>query len=47
MMLRMLESLCERQGIKTESLKKEIESLFEKTDVHALMHELEKQLPDE
>jgi uncharacterized membrane protein len=47
MMLRMLERLCEKQGIKTESLKEEIRSLFEKTDVHALMHELEKQLPDE
>ena len=47
MMLRMLESLCERQGIKPEPLKEEIQSLFEKTDVHALMHELEKQLPEE
>jgi uncharacterized membrane protein len=47
MMLRMLESLCERQGIKAESLKEEIQALFEKTDVHALMRELEKQLPDE
>ena len=47
MMLRMLESLCERQGIKTEWLKEEIQSLFGKTDVHALMHELEEQLPDE
>jgi hypothetical protein len=33
--------------VKTESLKEEIDSLFEKTDVHALMQELEKQLPDE
>ena len=40
-------SLCEQQGIKTESLKEEIDSLFAKTDVHALMRELEKQLPDE
>jgi uncharacterized membrane protein len=47
MMLRMLESLCEQQGIKTESLKEEIHALFETTDVHALMRELEKQLPDE
>jgi uncharacterized membrane protein len=47
MMLRMLEGLCERQGIKTESLKEEIQSLFEQTDVHALMRELEKQLPDD
>jgi uncharacterized membrane protein len=47
MMLRMLESLCEQEGINTEPLKEEIHSLFEKTDVHALMHELEKQLPDE
>jgi uncharacterized membrane protein len=46
-MLRMLESLCEKQGIKTESFKAEIQSLFEKTDVHALMRELEKQLPNE
>ena len=46
-MLRMLESLCERQGIKTEALKEEIRALFEKTDVHALMHEIEKHLPDE
>src|SRR5262245_20762705 len=37
MMLRMLESLCEQQGTKTQSLKEEIQSLFEKTDVHALM----------
>jgi hypothetical protein len=27
-----------RAPIKTESLKEEIHSLFEKTDVHALMH---------
>jgi len=47
MMLRMLESLCEREGIKTESLKEEIHSLFTQTDVRALMHELEKELPDE
>jgi len=47
MMLRMLESLCEQQGIKTTPMKEEIHSLFEKTDIHALMHELEKQLPDE
>ena len=47
MMLRMLENLCEQQGIKTESLKEEVHSLFEKTDIHALMHELEKELPDE
>jgi uncharacterized membrane protein len=47
LMLRMLERLCEHQGIKTESLKEEIHSLFEKTDVHALMRELEKELPDE
>jgi uncharacterized membrane protein len=46
-MLRMLEGLCEQQGITTESLKAEVQSLFEKTDVHALMHELEKQLPSE
>jgi len=43
----MLERLCEHRGIKTESLKEEIYSLFEKTDVHALMRELEKELPDE
>ena len=47
MMLRMLERLCEQQGIKTESVNEEIQALFEKTDLHALMHELEKQLPDE
>ena len=47
MMLRMLEILCGHQGIKTEPLKEEIESLFEKTDIHALMRELERQLPDE
>ena len=35
MMLRMLERLCEHQGIKTDSLKEEVHSLFEKTDVHA------------
>ena len=47
MMLRLLERLCEQQGIKTESVSDEIQALFEKTDLHALMHELEKQLPDE
>ena len=47
MMLRMLESLCEQQGIPTDSLNKEVRSLFEKTDLHGLMRELEKQLPDE
>ena len=36
MMLRMLERLCEKQGIKTEWVRQEIRSLFEKTDVHAL-----------
>ena len=47
MMLRMLERLCEQQGIKTESVNEEVQALFEKTDLHALMRELEKQLPDE
>ena len=47
LMLRMLERLCDHQGINTESLKEEIHSLFEKTDVMALMRELEKELPDE
>jgi uncharacterized membrane protein len=47
MMLRMLEKLCEQQGIKTEAVNEEIQALFEKTDLHALMHELEKQLPEE
>ena len=47
MMLRMLEKLCEQQGIKTEPVNEEIQALFEKTDLHALMQELEKQLPDE
>ena len=45
MMLRMLERLCEQQGIKTESVNEEVQALFEKTDLHALMRELEKQLP--
>jgi uncharacterized membrane protein len=47
MKLRMLERLWEQQGIKTESVNEEVHALFEKTDLHALMHELEKQLPDE
>jgi uncharacterized membrane protein len=47
MMLRMLEKLCEHQGIKTDVVNEEIQALFENTDLHALMHELEKQLPDE
>jgi uncharacterized membrane protein len=47
MMLRMLERLCEKHDIRTESVNEEIQALFEKTDLHALMHELEKQLPEE
>src|SRR5262249_32859590 len=46
MMLRMLENLCERQGIETGPLTEDVRSLFEKTDLHTLMRELEKQLPD-
>src|SRR5262245_45669196 len=46
MMLRMLEQLCERQGIKTESLKEEIQSLFEKNDINELMHRVVQQLSD-
>jgi uncharacterized membrane protein len=47
MMLRMLQRLCEHQGIQPESFNEEVRSLFEKTDLHALMHELEEQLPDD
>ena len=47
MMLRMLERLCEQQGIRTESVNEEIQALFQTTDLHALMQELEKQRPDE
>ena len=47
MMLRMLERLCEKHDIRTEPVNEEIRALFEKTDLHALMHELEKHLPEE
>jgi uncharacterized membrane protein len=46
-MLRMLRRLCEKQGIKHDKEEDEGESLFAKTDLEALMKDLEEHLPDE
>ena len=46
-MLRMLRRLCEKQGIRHERNADEGESLFAKTDLEALMKDLEQHLPDE
>jgi len=47
LILRMLERLCEREGIKMEPLSKEIQALFTNTNLHSLVQELNKQLPEE
>jgi uncharacterized membrane protein len=46
MMLRMLRSLCEHAGIQPEVLDDEVRSLFDKTDLHGLMRDLQKELPE-
>jgi uncharacterized membrane protein len=46
MMLNMLRRLCKRQGIKPEGLSEDARSLFDKTDPHTLMRDLQKELPD-
>jgi uncharacterized membrane protein len=46
MMLRMLQSLCEKHDIKTEAITEDVRALFEKTNVHDLMHDLQQHLPD-
>jgi uncharacterized membrane protein len=46
-MLRMLRRLCEKQGIGHDADDDEGESLFAKTDLEALMKDLEEHLPDE
>ncbi len=46
-MLRMLRRLCEKQGIRHDEDGDEGESLFAKTDLEALMKDLEEHLPDE
>jgi uncharacterized membrane protein len=44
MMLQMLQKLCERQGIEPEVMSDDARSLFEKTDLHALMHDLDEKM---
>jgi uncharacterized membrane protein len=46
-MLRMLRRLCEKQGIRHDKDGEDGESLFAKTDLEALMKDLEEHLPDE
>jgi uncharacterized membrane protein len=46
-MLRMLRRLCEKQGIQHDADSDEGESLFAKTDLEALVKDLEEHLPDE
>jgi len=46
-MLRMLRRLCEKQGIRYDEDGDEGESLFAKTDLEALMKDLEQHLPEE
>jgi len=46
MMLRMLRSLCEHAGIRPEVVDDDVRSLFDKTDVHGLMHDLQNELPE-
>jgi uncharacterized membrane protein len=46
-MLRMLRRLCEKQGIRHDRDQDEEETLFAKTDLEALMKDLEEHLPDD
>jgi uncharacterized membrane protein len=46
-MLRMLRRLCEKQGIHHDKDGEEGDSLFAKTDLEALMKDLEEHLPEE
>jgi uncharacterized membrane protein len=46
-MLRMLRRLCEKHGIRHDDEDEEGESLFAKTDLEALMKDLEQHLPDD
>jgi uncharacterized membrane protein len=46
MMLHMLRSLCERHGIQPELPGEDAKSLFNKTDLHKVMQDLQNQLPE-
>jgi uncharacterized membrane protein len=47
MMLRMLRELCQKQGINPDKLGDDGKALLHKTDLQALMKDLEKHLPEE
>jgi uncharacterized membrane protein len=47
LMLRMLRQLCEKQGIKHDKFADVGDSLFAKTDLEALMRDLEQHLPED
>jgi uncharacterized membrane protein len=46
LMLKMLQRLCRHWGLDGEVLDEETQHLVKKTDVHILVNELEKELPD-
>jgi uncharacterized membrane protein len=46
MMLRMLQKLCKNAGIELDA-DDELRPLFQKTDPHELMQDLQRNLPDE
>jgi uncharacterized membrane protein len=45
--LRMLETLCEKEGIATGPMTKEVQAFFAAKDLHALADELNRELPED